>query len=101
MPQGLADDIHHYRNKDSIAVSLAPIGSQLGYLFEKINNKWRKMNQIAWLEKNIAEVEQLLVADQDVAQKNPDSFSARLSLQSTKDRLADLQKQLQLEKRST
>jgi len=56
------------------------------------------MNQIAWLEKNIAEVEQLLAADREAAQKNPESFSAKLSLQSTENRLVDLQKQLQLEK---
>lgn len=56
------------------------------------------MNQIAWLEKNIAEVEQLLVADREAVQNNPESFSAKLSLKSTENRLADLQKQLQLEK---
>ena len=55
------------------------------------------MNQIAWLKNNIAEVEQLLAADQEAVRANPGSFSAGLSLKSTQDRLADLRKQLQLE----
>jgi len=54
----------------------------------------RKNNRIAWLEQNITESEQLLVMDQEALKKNPDSFSAKLSLKSTEDRLADLHKQL-------
>ena len=51
-----------------------------------------------WLEKNIVEVEQLLVADREAFERNPQSFSARLSLASTENRLAELREQLQSEK---
>jgi len=36
----------------------------------------QKMNQIGWLEKNIAIVEQLLSSDRGAAYENPKSFSA-------------------------
>jgi hypothetical protein len=46
--------------------------------------------QSVWLEKNIQEVEQLLAADREAVNQNPESFSARLSLQSTENRLCEL-----------
>jgi len=57
------------------------------------------MNQIAWLEKNIAEVERLLAADREKAQRYPPgSIAHKLILKSGENRLLDLQNQLRIEK---
>lgn len=56
------------------------------------------MNQITWLESSIAAVELMVSEDREKLSQNPDSFSARLVLASTEGRLADLQRQLRLEK---
>lgn len=46
--------------------------------------------QLSWLAKNIQEVERLLAADRETLRNNPESFSAKLSLQSTENRLQEL-----------
>ena len=46
--------------------------------------------QLSWLAKNIQEVERLLAVDRETFRNNPESFSARLSLQSTENRLQEL-----------
>lgn len=56
------------------------------------------MNQIAWLENNIGEVERLLPSHRAWLDQAPDSFSARLICEGTEARLAELQHQLRQEK---
>ncbi len=53
---------------------------------------------IPWLENNIAQVEKFLASDRRRLERNPNSFSAKLTLASTESRLADLKKKLQSEK---
>ncbi|WP_310601464.1 hypothetical protein [Desulfobulbus sp.] len=56
------------------------------------------MNQIAWLEKNIMDVERLLSSHKAWMDQAPSSFSARLVHAGTESRLAELRQQLYLEK---
>ncbi|MDD2466175.1 MAG: hypothetical protein PHI97_19415 [Desulfobulbus sp.] len=52
--------------------------------------------QSSWRERNIQEVERLLAADRETVFKNPESFSAKLSLQSTENRLLELRNSSQI-----
>ena len=54
------------------------------------------MNQIAWLEKNIAEMERFLAQDQDALALEPDDVCGKLALVGTENHLADLRHQLDL-----
>ena len=52
------------------------------------------MNNKSWLEKTLDNEKKRLISAQQVLSKNPDSYSAKVALQSAEHRLADLQQLL-------
>ena len=55
------------------------------------------MNQTSWLEQTLDKEKQRLVAARQALKKNPTSYSARVSLQSAENRLADLRRRFKNE----
>ena len=53
------------------------------------------MNQTSWLEQTLDKEKQRLVSARQALKKNPASYSARVTLQSAENRLADLQHRIQ------
>jgi hypothetical protein len=56
------------------------------------------MNQTSWLEQTLDKEKQRLVAARQALKKNPTSYSARVTLQSAENRLADLRRRFKKEK---
>ncbi|MBT8356053.1 MAG: hypothetical protein HKP41_14440 [Desulfobacterales bacterium] len=50
------------------------------------------MNQTSWLEQTLDKEKQRLVSARQALKKNPTSYSARVTLQSAENRLADLRR---------
>ncbi len=55
------------------------------------------MNQKSWLEKTLDNEKERLFSARQILKKNPDSYSAKVALQSAQHRLADLQQRLKNE----
>ncbi|MGI9536882.1 MAG: hypothetical protein ACR2PB_07415 [Desulfocapsaceae bacterium] len=55
------------------------------------------MNQKSWLEKTLDNEKERLFSARKILKKNPDSYSAKVALQSAEHRLADLQQRLENE----
>jgi len=55
------------------------------------------MNQKSWLEKTLDNEKERLCSARQILKKNPDSYSAKVALQSAQHRLADLQQRLKNE----
>ena len=55
------------------------------------------MNQKSWLEKTLDNEKERLFSARQILKKNPDSYSAKVALQSAQHRLADLQQRLKKE----
>ena len=58
------------------------------------------MNQVRWLEQVLSEEKERLAAARQTIQKNPDSYSAKVALQSSEIRLAELKSRLRTERES-
>ena len=55
------------------------------------------MNKKSWLEKTLDNEKERLFSARQILKKNPDSYSAKVALQSAQHRLADLQQRLKNE----
>ena len=55
------------------------------------------MNQKSWLEKTLDNEKERLFSARQILKKNPDSYSAKVALQSAQHRLEDLQQRLKNE----
>ena len=55
------------------------------------------MNQSSWLEQTLDKEKQRLASARQALKKNPTSYSARVTLQSAENRLADLRRRFQKE----
>ena len=55
------------------------------------------MNQKSWLEKTLDNEKERLFSARQILKKNPDSYSAKVALQSAQHRLADLKQRLKNE----
>ncbi len=55
------------------------------------------MNQSSWLEQTLDKEKQRLDSARQALKKNPTSYSARVTLQSAENRLADLRRRFQKE----
>ncbi len=53
------------------------------------------MNQASWLEKTLHKEKQRLASARQALKKNPTSYSAKVTLQSAENRLADLRRRFQ------
>lgn len=56
------------------------------------------MNQTSWLEQTLDKEKKRLDSARQALKKNPTSYSARVTLQSAENRLADLQHRLKTER---
>jgi hypothetical protein len=52
------------------------------------------MNKESWLEKTLDNEKKRLISARQILKKNPNSYSAKVALQSAEHRLADLQQRL-------
>jgi len=55
------------------------------------------MNKESWLEKTLDNEKKRLISARQILKKNPNSYSAKVALQSAEHRLADLQQHLKNE----
>ncbi len=56
-----------------------------------------RMNKESWLEKTLDNEKKRLISARQILKKNPNSYSAKVALQSAEHRLADLQQHLKNE----